>query len=218
MLPTLPYINSLNSKYSKHTRCISCSQPKNQFHWLYCTCYNNITQIIQNTITQFAFSEIPDITALQIQQLRTDLFNHNCLNPTWCPSFNTPSFSTTFYGFISIPLIDTISRYSSYKIASNIAIKILLKIFDNIYDQLWKPYCTALSQWKNSQYSTLALNTLSIPTSSTIPSNSYSLSPNHTRLNYTYSCRCGLPDQLHDTDTNSCPPLDVLLKKLIYGP
>src|SRR5260363_321861 len=82
MLPTLPYINSLNSKYSKHTRCISCSQPENQFHWLYCTHYNNITQIIQNTITQFAFSEIPDITALQIQQLRTDLFNHNCLNPT----------------------------------------------------------------------------------------------------------------------------------------
>src|SRR5260364_80638 len=79
MLSTLPYVNSLNPKYSKHTRCISCSQPENQFHWLYCTHYNNITKIIQNTITQFAFSEIPDITALQIQQLHTDLFNHNCL-------------------------------------------------------------------------------------------------------------------------------------------
>src|SRR5260364_360252 len=117
MLPTLPYLNSLNPKLSIHTKCISCNQSESQFHWLFCSSYDNIFQIIHNTIIQFSFSDLSDITNIQIQQLRTNLINHQCLNPTYYFSFNTLSFITTIQSFISLSLINTISQYSSYKIA-----------------------------------------------------------------------------------------------------
>ena len=79
MLPTLPYLNSLNPKHPKYTKYISCNQSESQFHWLFCTSYNNISQIIHNTITQFSFSDLPDITNIQIQQLHTNLINHQYL-------------------------------------------------------------------------------------------------------------------------------------------
>ena len=123
ILPTLLYLNSLNPKHSKHTKCISCNQSESQFHWLFCTSYNNISQIIHNTITQFSFSDLSDITNIQIQQICTNLINHQCLNPTYHSPFNTSSFITTIQGFILFSLINTISQYSSYKIASILLLK-----------------------------------------------------------------------------------------------
>src|SRR6185437_1623070 len=95
MLPILPYLNSLNFTNSKYTKCISCNQPESQFHWLLCTRYNNISQIIHNTIKQFSFSDFSDIMKIQIQQLYTNLINHQCLNPNCNSPFNTPLFITT---------------------------------------------------------------------------------------------------------------------------
>ncbi|RIB23547.1 hypothetical protein C2G38_2170987 [Gigaspora rosea] len=49
---------------------------------------------------------------------------------------------------------------------------------------------------------------------STILPNPHTFVYKHTRIHYTYSCICGLPDQLYDEDTNTCPPTGRALRKI----
>src|SRR5260364_70514 len=71
-------------------------------------------------------------------------------------------------------------------------------------NKLWKPYCINLAHWKSTQ---------ALPQPHTI-----STKPLHTsRYNrdlYTYSCICGLPDQQHENNNSTCPPLGLALRKI----
>src|SRR5260364_184173 len=116
-----------------------------------CPDSNNILNIIQNTIQNFSFSDLSDISSTKIQQLHNNLITYHCFSLTQSTSFNTTTFYTTIQGFIPILLINTISQYTSYKNVSNIIIKLLLLISQKTYEQLWKPYCTNLEHWKTSQ-------------------------------------------------------------------
>jgi len=92
-------------------------------------------------------------------------------------------------------------------------IKFLIQLSQNIYNQIWKPYCIKLSEWKQQNN---IPNQLSRNQSTN--SNNTSKPTSQTRISYTYNCTCGLPDQQHTGDFyNSyiCPPQGKANKKLL---
>ena len=110
-------------------------------------------------------------------------------------------------GLIPLSLTKTIQDLEvPYKLASTIIINILLEINKQIYEQLWKPYCINFSNWKKQQQLTHTC------------SNQQTLFPHnrnnkHTHHNFTYSCICGQPDQLH-SHTRACPLIRWAFRKI----
>src|SRR5260364_191095 len=102
-----------------HPTCITYNQTDHQLHWLLCPDSNNISNIIENSIKNFSFSDLSDISSTELQQLCNNLITHYCFSPTHSTPFNTTTFYTTIKGFIPIPLINIVSQYTSYKNASN---------------------------------------------------------------------------------------------------
>src|SRR5260364_433559 len=79
--------------------------------WLICPDSNNISNIIENTIKNFSFSDLLDISSTELQQLCNNLITHYCFSSTHSISFNTTTFYTTIQGFIPIPLINIVFQY-----------------------------------------------------------------------------------------------------------
>lgn len=202
MLPTLSQYFSINSA-NIHPTCIACNQTDYGFHWLLCPNSNSFSNIIQNIITQYSFSDLPDLSLNELQQLRNNLLTHYCLSPTQSTPFNTTTFYTTIQGYIPKSLINIISQHTSYKNATNTIIKLLLLISQRIHEQLWKPYCINLAHWKSTQ---------ALPQPHTISTKPLYTS-RYNRALYTYSCICGLPDQ-HENNNSTCPPLGLALRKI----
>src|SRR5260364_70513 len=134
MLPTLSHFLSINFA-NIHPTCITCNQTDHGFHWLLCPNSNSISNIIQNIITQYSFSDLPDLSLNELQQLRNNLLTHYCLLPTQSTPFNTTTFYTTIQGYIPKSLINIISQHTSYKNATNTIIKLLLLISQRIHEQ-----------------------------------------------------------------------------------
>ena len=117
----------------------------------------------------------------------------------------SPSIYSTLQGFIPIPIINTITQTNtSNKIATQLTITLLSKISQNIHNQLWKPYCTKLANWKKT-------NNIQ-PQHTTYYSASTQLSYTHT--SYTYSCTCGMPNQQYNDIDNRCPPVGLAIRKI----
>ena len=170
--------------------------------------------MMNNTIQQFFNSSRLKVTNTELQELHNKLFNHQCLalnnyNP------NHTNVYTTLQEYVSQLLIQTIREYTdSNQTATNITIKFLIKLSHNIYNQIWKPYCTKLANWKQQH---------NIPTRPThIQTNSCNNSNNtehihYPRSLYTYNCICGLADQQHIGDEhNICPPIGMTKKKQLF--
>ena len=94
---------------------------------------------------------------------------------------------------------------TSRKEALSITIKLLLKLSNNIYEQIWKPYCAKLAQWKKDNH---------IPQQN--PSRSTTTKHRRNTFNnllYNPNCQlCDLPLLQHENDT--CPPLGLARRKI----
>lgn len=163
-------------------------------------------------IQQFFNYSWLDITTIQLQELHNQLTNHPCLSPNNLIRNHTNIY-TTIQGFVPFSLINTIREYTtSNQLATDITIKFLIKLSQNIYNQIWKPYCIKLSEWKqqNNIPNQLLCN------QQTNYTNTFR-SSTQARTVYTYSCTCGLPDQQHTGDfynSYTCPPQGKANKKL----
>ena len=178
-------------------------------YWLQCPNLTNINTVITNTIPQFFHPTWLETTQAQLHELYNKLYNHECLvlNNT---RHNNTNIYTTIQGFIPITLIQTIREYTdSNDIAITLTIKFLLQISHNIYDQIWKPYCEKVAEWKHNN---------NIPTqpvynqrNTTTP---HSSSFHYTRLTYTYNCTCSFSDQQHTGNYYEiCPILSKIMQK-----
>ena len=113
----------------------------------------------------------------------------------------------TLKGLISLSLTKTIQNLDvPYKLASTIIVNILLEINTQIYKQLWKPYCINFSNWRKQQQLTLTC-----PTQQT--SSSHTRNTIRTFHNFTYTCICGQPDQLHSY-SGTCPLVGRVSRKI----
>jgi hypothetical protein len=175
-------------------------------HW--CTCANSflLDTIISNAITNCVNSANLDFSNNKTKELIQKIKDHSAFKETPLHS-SSHYLEITLKGLIPLSLIKTIQDLEvPYKLASTITINILLEINKQIYEQLWKPYCVNFSNWKKQQQIT---NTHTTQQSSS----SYSRKNIHTRHNFTYSCVCGQPDQLH-SHTGTCPLVGRAFRKI----
>ena len=167
-----------------------------------------LNQIIQTSTNQIIFNKLPDLDTYQKNDLIHKILHHPALNPLYILP-NTLYPNLTLKELIPKSLITTVQNFDiPYKTASQVIVDILLKINEQSYEQLWKTYCILFSNWKKQQNS---------PQSQPInkPSTSSNLTTRHTRSRriYTYSCLCGLSDQLH-THSNTCPSIGQAIRKI----
>lgn len=206
-LPTLSHFHNLYPNIYTNINCISCNTYEHSYHWIICPNSTPISSIISQTITQTLTPNSIDLSEHQLSQLHYLLLQLPCLSPNTPNPANHPDFYTTIRGYIPKAIIDSINTYTnSHKAALNITIKFLLKLSHNIYEQIWKPYCTNLSNWKKIHN---IPHRIQPPTSSTQSTHTTS----RLRIQYTYNCICGLPDQKH-IETNTCPPLGLARRKI----
>jgi uncharacterized protein YqfB (UPF0267 family) len=148
ILPTLSHLHSLYPTIYPDKYCISCNTYDSQLHWLTCPNSHILNSTIINTIQQFFNNSRLDITTIQLQELHDKLINHPSISLTNL-SRNYTNIYTTIQGFIPITLINTIREYTtSNQSATDTTIKFLIQLSQNIYNQIWKPYCIKLSEWK----------------------------------------------------------------------
>jgi ribonuclease HI len=209
-------INSLSTIHNLHylyphifntINCISCNSHEHSLHWVICpntiSYYTILSQTILDTIPHL----LPDLSNHELLELQQKLLNHSCLSSTSQTSNNQLNFYHIIRGFIPKLIINTIQDYTtSTKIASNITIKLLLKLSNNLYEQAWKPYCTNLANWKKIH--NIPRKIISSTSSSHSPRNRL-----YQRIHYTYNCICGLPDQKH-SELNTCPPKGLANRKV----
>jgi len=207
-LPTYQLFQTIYPNQYPDTNCFHCNLANSHSHWRTCANTLLLNQIIQTSTNQIIFNKLPDLDTHQKNNLIHKIIHHPALNPLYILS-NTLYPNLTLKGLIPKSLITTVQNFDiSYKTASEVIIDILLNINEQSYEQLWKTYCILFSNWKKQQNS---------PQSQPInkPSTSSNLTTRHTRSRriYTYSCLCGLPDQLH-THSNTCPPIGQAIRKI----
>ena len=74
-----------------------------------------------------------------------------------------------------------------------------------MHEQLWKPYCAKLAEWKSAN---------NIPKNFAHKQKSPQKSSSRSHIIYTYNCPCGSSDQKHDEIDQTCPPLGQAQKKI----
>src|ERR1043165_6336878 len=148
-----------------NANCFRCNLPDSNLHWLTCSNPSLITNIINSSIQHILSKTDLNLTTTLLHELIRKIQNH--------PSFDRIPFQTnSFYldltlkGLIPKALIETIHNYNiPTKIASQTIIQILLDINDQIYSQIWKPYCIDFSNWKKTNNITSLLTSNSHNTS-----------------------------------------------------
>ena len=147
-----------------------------------------------------------EITEYDLNTLNNLIINHYSLQlPTQL--HNSTSLLSTLKGLIPYSLIDTIKPFvHTSQIASQIIIKLLLKLNLQIHELIWKPYCTQFAQWKTA-------NNIQIPHSQ-IPKPRKNRTTNLQTYQpiSIYSCICGFADQLHNN--SQCPPQGLAIRKI----
>ena len=206
ILPTHAYFHNIYPYLFTSPNCFSCNNLDSSSHWYMCTSHT-LTQIINSTIHNTLSNSNLDLSSSQLYNLIYTISSHPAFHPQ--PSQLYPfSLHSTLKGLIPISLIKSLDPFDiSYFNASQLIIKLLLNIFDQLYNNIWIPYCTNFSQWKKLHHIPLYPHQQLLPQSSTHSSNK------RNKTNYTYNCPCGFADQLH-SESNTCPPLGQATLKL----
>jgi hypothetical protein len=204
-LPTYSHFHTIYPEKFTSPNCFHCNLPDSPLHWLSCQNSSLLHEIIHSVIHEVTKSL--ELLPTQLDKLVQLILTHPAFNPN--PSFLHPySLNSTLKGLIPRPLIEEIQPFDlSYKQASQVIIKILLKLSEEIYEQIWKPYCTSFAQWKRTNK--ISSKYKRTQTQQQHPSHKKS----HQHRTFTFSCLCGLPDQLH-SDSNNCPPIGQALRKV----
>jgi ribonuclease HI/endonuclease/exonuclease/phosphatase family metal-dependent hydrolase len=205
ILPTLSYSHNLYPSLFLNINCITCNQHEQPYHWITCPNNNKLLSIIHNAIINTINLASLEISNNQLQNLHHLLIHHYCLSFSQLPNLTSTTIYTTLQGFIPEAIIEIISQYSTLNNATQLCIKLLSNISDEIYEQLWKPYCTKFSEWKTTN---------NIPKHPTSQRKTPQAKRSYSYKYYTYNCTCGLPDQQHDEINQTCPPLGQARKKI----
>ena len=207
ILPTNFYFHSIYPSIYISPNCFSCNSPDTSSHWYTCSNITSLWQIINSSIHEIISNANLNLPPHQLNNLIHTISSHPSFNPS--PSTLYPySLHSTLKGLISKPLVQSLDPFNiSYSHASQLIIQILLKISDQIYNNIWIPYCTNFSYWKKANQ---------IPThfiSNTLSHSSLTRTHKRNRNTSTYSCPCGFADHLH-SESNTCPPLGQASLKL----
>ena len=209
-------LNQLPTHFSHHntypttftnTNCFRCNLLDSHSHWLTCSNSLLITNIINSSIQHILSKAELNLSTNQLHELIRSIQNHSSFDRI---PFQANSFylDLTLKGLIPKTLVETIHNYNiPTKIASQTIVQILLDINNQIYNQIWKPYCINFSNWKKINNITFFLTSNSHNTSQQIQQTRHH---KRSHTNYTYSCLCDIADQLH-----LCPNICLLIRQAI---
>src|SRR5260363_32560 len=149
-LSTHSHLHTIFPNTFSSANCFECRMPDSSSHWRTCQNLSLINQIVLTAILEVVRSSDLELPDSQYNSLTQLIYTHPSFNPT--PTFLYPySLDSTLKGLIPTPLIQTVqSPDISYKQASQIIIKSLLKVSEEAYEQIWKLYCSALAHWKKT--------------------------------------------------------------------
>jgi hypothetical protein len=204
-LLTLSHLHLHYSTLITTKQCNFCNSNDSSTHWLYCPNISTLPNIINTTIPLLLQKYLPDLSISDTHFLTSQLLN----TLTSSNTFNNSSLPSNLIirGLVPNSLIQLLIPYTQSKsLASQLLISLLLSINQNIFDQLWKPYCSQIQQWKLQ-------NNIRIPHSSSKPKTKPRTIKSRQKQKYTYNCTCEQPDQLHSPN-NSCPPIGTAIRKI----
>ena len=144
ILPTHAYFHNIYPYLFTSPNCFSCNNPDSSSHWYMCTSHT-LTQIINSTIHNTLSNYNLDLSSPQLNNLTYTISSHPAFHPQ--PSQLYPfSLHSTLKGLIPISLIKSLDPFDiPYSNASQLIIKLLLNIFDQLYNNIWIPYCINFS-------------------------------------------------------------------------
>jgi hypothetical protein len=208
-LPTYSHFHKRHPSTFPSPDCFHCSTPTSPTHWLTCLNHQLLDQIIHTTISKVIHGAEAELPSCDPKDLIQTIHTHPSFDHT--PTFLDPyHLYSTIKGLVPTPLIQSLQPFNiPYKQASQIIIKILIEISEEIYEQVWKPYCSTFALWRKTNNITPKHKSSQL----TPVHHTTHVKPRRHRRAYTYSCLCGLPDQLHST-SNTCPPIGQALRKV----
>jgi hypothetical protein len=189
-LPTPIHLHKYYPNLILNNKCFKCNQTDTELHWITKHNSNTLQEIISQSVTEILNTSNLEITQSQVHILQNLIIQHSSLQLS-TNSLDNINLYTSLKGLLPHTLVQTIQLYTnSLHIASQITIKLFLKINLKIYEQLWLPYCSEYANWKQQ-------NNIRIPHSNsqqnrrnnqqTIhslhePYNSYSPPPQHNQI------------------------------------
>jgi hypothetical protein len=172
LLNELPTPHTLfKRKLTTTPNCHQCNQQSFSLHWTICPSNSLLFNLIDNSLTTTINSTKLDISATQLSTLHCQIKN---LDSMILHSFaNKLSLFSTLTGLIPTDIISTLSEITlSQKRASTLTIQFLLHLNQQIYKQLWIPYCTSRHQLQTLPTQSLLTPNITTPLyqPNTIPS------------------------------------------------
>src|ERR1043165_4757719 len=205
-LPTYFHFYKIYAHIFYNTNCFHCSLPDSPTHWRLCSNSSLISNLIQTSISEHINQADLNLSKNQQKELICKISNHYAFNFLF-PQSNLYHLDITLKGLIPKSLIDTVQSFNIlYKLASQTIIAILLKVNKLFYEQIWKPYCINFANWKQKQR-------LIPPYFRPLTQQNQNNRRISNHKNYTYSCLCGLPDQIH-SNSSTCPPIGYAIRKI----
>src|SRR5205814_8727373 len=124
------------------------------------------------------------------------------------PFSNNISLHQTITDLIPNDLIQLLYPYTnSHKSACQLITILFIKISESIHEQLWKPYCTKLSEWKQTNN----INFHKQNSQANTTQSSLLLTHNYSNSNE-ITCICDYPEKQHRNSL--CPPDGLAYHKL----
>jgi ribonuclease HI len=145
LLDELPVPHTLHKRNSSYSPlCHQCNQTSSSLHWTLCPSTHTIYHLISNSLNCILNATALDMSANSVSNLHQEILT---LNSFKLHNFShLPSLISTLSGLVPIDLISTIYNTSiPYRIATSLSIKFLLHLNQQIYKQLWIPYCISRS-------------------------------------------------------------------------
>src|ERR1043165_8237556 len=149
-LPTQVFLHNRYPSIFTDTNCFKCNLPNSPTHWCSCSnTFNTLSNIIYTSVNQILLKTDLDLSPSQLQELVSKICHHPCFDRILFQS-NLHFIDITLKGLIPKSLIEVIRNFNiSSQSASQLVIKTLLHINEQIYERIWKPYCIEFSNWKN---------------------------------------------------------------------
>jgi ribonuclease HI len=159
-LPTPHILHKRNSSYSPY--CHKCNQISTPLHWALCSTNQPIQNLIHTSLRATLNCNSLNTSLNIANSLHQQILNLNSLQIH--NTSNLPSLISTLSGLIPLDIIQTINNeIQSHKISTTLSIKFLLHLNNQLYTQIWIPYCISRSQISSPQ---LQLTSFVTPSSS----------------------------------------------------
>ena len=142
-LPAPHILHRRNPSYPN--TCHLCQQASEPLHWIICPTSEPLFQLIKDSLAHILSPNKLEITNLAAENLYTQIMNLNSFQIHQLP--NQPSLLSTLSGLIPLDIISTLYELTtSSKSACSLTISLLLHINQQIYTNIWIPYCISRSQ------------------------------------------------------------------------